>query len=136
MYTVSEQIESRRQKRQERIKTLKRKMVVALPFSPCCLYCLLLQRMLSLGLFRQDYSYIAKIFVENSCVSILIRQRQCMCNVRKPNRPLEWTGRHQLSAAPKHSPCLPLRGSIRRLAGSAESCLSAPSDNADTFGKI
>jgi len=31
------------------------------------------------------------------------------------NKPLEWKGHHQLSAAPPLSPCLPLRGSVRRI---------------------
>ena len=30
------------------------------------------------------------------------------------NKPHEWTGRHQQSAAPPHAPCLPLRGSVSR----------------------
>ena len=29
------------------------------------------------------------------------------------NKPLEWTGHHQLSASPPQAPCLPLRGSVR-----------------------
>jgi hypothetical protein len=29
-----------------------------------------------------------------------------------PNKPLEWTGHHQQSAAPPHAPCLPLRDSV------------------------
>jgi hypothetical protein len=30
------------------------------------------------------------------------------------NKPLEWTGRQQLSATPPKTPCLPLRGSVIR----------------------
>jgi hypothetical protein len=29
----------------------------------------------------------------------------------RPNKPLEWTGHHQISASPLQLPCLPLRGS-------------------------
>lgn len=32
-----------------------------------------------------------------------------------PNKPLEWTGPQDLSAAPPKAPCLPLRGSVRRI---------------------
>ena len=31
------------------------------------------------------------------------------------NKPLEWTGHHQLSASPPQAPCLPLRGSVIRI---------------------
>jgi hypothetical protein len=31
------------------------------------------------------------------------------------NKPLEWTGHHLLSAPPPQAPCLPLRGSVRRI---------------------
>ena len=37
-----------------------------------------------------------------------------------PNRPLEWTGHHQLSAAPPQIPCMPLRGSVTGLADEVE----------------
>jgi|688.fasta_scaffold260470_3 hypothetical protein len=33
------------------------------------------------------------------------------------NKPLEWTGRQKLSSAPPFAPCLPLRGSVRRIGG-------------------
>jgi len=33
-----------------------------------------------------------------------------------PNKPLEWTGPHPLSVPPPQAPCLPLRGSVRRIA--------------------
>ncbi len=29
------------------------------------------------------------------------------------NKPLEWSGHHKCTAAPPHTPCLPLRGSVR-----------------------
>jgi hypothetical protein len=29
-----------------------------------------------------------------------------------PNKPFEWIGRHQLSASPAQTPCLPLKGSV------------------------
>jgi hypothetical protein len=32
-----------------------------------------------------------------------------------PNKPLEWSGRHQRSASPPEAPCLPLKGSVRRI---------------------
>jgi hypothetical protein len=31
------------------------------------------------------------------------------------NKPLEWTSRHQLSAAPPQAPCLQLRGGVREM---------------------
>jgi hypothetical protein len=31
------------------------------------------------------------------------------------NKPFEWTGRHQLTAPPPQSPCLPLKGSVRSI---------------------
>ncbi len=36
-----------------------------------------------------------------------------------PNKPLEWTGHHQLSATQPQVLCLPLRGSVRRMTGKA-----------------
>ena len=38
---------------------------------------------------------------------------------RLSNKPLEWTGRRQSSASPPQAPCLPLRGSVRRIAACA-----------------
>jgi hypothetical protein len=35
-----------------------------------------------------------------------------------PNKPLEWTGHHQLSAMPPLAVCLPLRGSVGPAPGS------------------
>jgi hypothetical protein len=32
-----------------------------------------------------------------------------------PNKPLEWTGHHQLSATQPQVLCLPLSGSVRRI---------------------
>ena len=34
-------------------------------------------------------------------------------NLGTPNKPLEWTGHHQLSTGPAQIHCLPLRGSVR-----------------------
>ena len=34
-----------------------------------------------------------------------------------PNKPLEWKGPHPLSALKPQAPCLPLRGSVRRMVG-------------------
>ena len=36
-------------------------------------------------------------------------------NLGTPNKPLEWTGHHQLSTGPAQIHCLPLRGSVRRI---------------------
>ena len=35
--------------------------------------------------------------------------------LQPPNKPLEWTGLQQLTAFAPQSPCLPLRGSVRRI---------------------
>jgi hypothetical protein len=32
---------------------------------------------------------------------------------RAANKPLEWTSRHQVTAAPPYTSCLPLKGSVR-----------------------
>ena len=39
---------------------------------------------------------------------------------RPANKPFEWTGRHLLSASPPQAPCLPLKGSVRRIGGRAK----------------
>jgi hypothetical protein len=39
-----------------------------------------------------------------------------------PNKPLEWTGHHQLSATQPQVLCLPLRGSVELIASLALRC--------------
>jgi hypothetical protein len=38
-------------------------------------------------------------------------------NLGTPNKPLEWTGHHQLFTGPAQIHCLPLRASVRRMCG-------------------
>ncbi len=42
-----------------------------------------------------------------NCMSVLLTMRRCLFN-----SPLEWKGRHLLSAPPPQAPCLPLRRSV------------------------
>ena len=53
-------------------------------------------------------------------MSLLLTTRRWLSN-----QPLEWTGLHQLFAAPPRSPCLPLRGSVGKMptAGAGEAML-------------
>jgi hypothetical protein len=45
----------------------------------------------------------------------MVRQQDPAPVAKKPpNKPLEWTGRHQLPALPPKDPRLPLKGSVRR----------------------
>ena len=39
----------------------------------------------------------------------------CLQGRDTSNKPLEWTGHHQLSTSPPDTLCLPLRGSVRRI---------------------
>ena len=40
--------------------------------------------------------------------------------------PLEWTGHHPFIAAPSQAPCLPLRGSVRRIGAASLPCRALP----------
>ncbi len=42
------------------------------------------------------------------------------------NKPLEWTGHHKISATARQSPCLPLRGSVRRIEAVSLPCRVLP----------
>ena len=44
--------------------------------------------------------------------SVAIYKAITCLNFSPPNKHLEWTGKHQLSATPPQAPCLPLRGSV------------------------
>ena len=46
-------------------------------------------------------------------------------NLGTPNKPLEWTGHHQLSTGPAQIHCLPLRGSVRQLQSTLWAAASA-----------
>lgn len=68
------------------------------------------------------------------CLRRLLRGCYLSLNLPLSNTPLEWTGRHQLSASLPQAPCLPLRGSVRQakqpvarpyLAGYTEACLKS-----------
>jgi hypothetical protein len=47
--------------------------------------------------------------------------------MRSANRPLEWTGPHQLSATPPQANCLPLGAALGRSLWRSSSCYSTPS---------
>ena len=50
---------------------------------------------------------------------------RCLWEGDTSNKPFEWTGLHQLSAAPPQASCLPLKGSVRRIGDIAEgACLA------------
>jgi hypothetical protein len=42
------------------------------------------------------------------------------------NKTFEWTGRHQLPAAPPQALCLPLKGSVRRIGAASLPCRALP----------
>ncbi len=49
-------------------------------------------------------------------------RKSCLQCFDTSNKPLEWTGHHQQSAAPPQAPCLPLRGSVRRIVPPLSEC--------------
>ena len=50
----------------------------------------------------------------------------CLQGRDTSNKPLEWTGHHQLSATPPQASCLPLRGSVRCLSYRKDMVLKTP----------